>query len=50
MCVAGGMHGGGCAWRGHAWQEGGGTHPTGMYSCLPILLLIVSVSVSVKIP
>ena len=39
-CVAGGMHG-----KGHMWQEGvhagematevGGTHPTGMHSCLP---------------
>ena len=39
-CMAGGMHG-----RGHMWQEGvhagematevGGTHPTGMHSCLP---------------
>ena len=40
-CIAGGMRGGG----GHAWQGGGveagktasaagGTHPTGMHSCL----------------
>ena len=42
VCIAGGVWWGVCMARGHAWQEKtviavGGTHPTGMHSCIMLL-------------
>ena len=41
-CVAGDVHGRGCVWQGvmqagEMATEAGGTHPTGMHSCIEIL-------------
>ena len=54
VCMVGGMHGEGCAWRGHAWQEGmrgrrcawqgacvaGGMHGGEMHSCVMKLVFL----------